>query len=404
MSKKKLWSIISAISVIVGLLGFFGIQPYWTKPEINIDSEALAKQLVKHLPDQQDFAAKEEEIRQLKNTIERLKKDPADELKQAALQALAEDDTKKAVELMEQSAQFSTEKAEELTWEAAWDWIDIGSIAYLNDSQKALSAYKKATNLDPSNPVAWNGLGRIQFRLGNLDESRQAFEKTLELAGNDKQHQSGAYSNLGVIYKTYGQLDKAEDYHLKALEIDKNLGCKEGIAADYSNLGVICQIRGKLDKAEDYHLKSFDINKTLGRKEGMAFDYGSLGTVYHIRGELDKAEEYCVKALDINKDLSSMEGMASNYGNLGIIYQKRGNLNKAEEYYLKSLDINKKLDIKEGMAIQYRHLGIIYQTRGDLDKACELWQQSLKLFTDVGVQGEIDIVSGWISQFCKEKE
>ena len=106
----------------------------------SIDPEALAKQLAKHLPYQQDFAAKEAEIKEIKDTIERLQKDPADELKQAALLALKEDDTKKAVELLEKSAQSHTAKA-------AQDWIDIGNIAYLNDTHKAFSAYKKAVSL-----------------------------------------------------------------------------------------------------------------------------------------------------------------------------------------------------------------------------------------------------------------
>ena len=229
-----------------------------TKPD-TINPKELAQQLAKYLPYQKDLTAKDEVIKGLQATIERLQEDTADELKQEALQALAEDDTEKAVELMERSAQIRTKKAEGLTWKASWDWIDIGSIAFLNDSHKALDAFQKATNLDPSNPVAWNGLGRIQFRLGNLVESRQAFEKTLELAGNDKRHQSESYSNLGVIYKTYGELDKAEEYCVKSFDIFKNLGSKEGMAVAYTNLGSIYQIRGDLDKACGYWQHSLQI-------------------------------------------------------------------------------------------------------------------------------------------------
>ncbi len=186
---KKVWAIIGVIAVILGLLGCFGIQPYWTKPDNSIEPEALANQLAKLLPDQQDFTAKEDEIKELKATIERLQQDPADILKQGALQALKEDNTKKAVELMERAAQSRTEKAVQ-------DYIDIGNIAYLNDSQKALNAYKKATSLVPSNPDAWNHLGSILYRLGNLGEAQHAYEKVLKLAGEDKEFQAIAYGNL----------------------------------------------------------------------------------------------------------------------------------------------------------------------------------------------------------------
>jgi tetratricopeptide (TPR) repeat protein len=360
----------------------------------SIDPESLAQQLAKHLPDQQDFAAKEDEIRELKATIERLQKDPADELKQEALQALKEDDTNKATELLEESARSRTEKA-------AQDWIDIGNIAYLNDTQKAFSSYEKATNLDPSNLDAWNRLGHIQNRLGHLDQAQHAYEKVLELAGKDKESQAIAYGNLGNIYKTRGELDKAEEFHLKSLEINKTLGRQEGIANVYSNLGVIYRTRGELDKAEEFHLKSLEIEKILGRQGGMANQYGNLGIIYETRGNLENDEDFYKKSLEINKKLGTQEGMAVGYGNLGNIYETRGELDKAEEFHLKSLEINKTLGRQEGMASVYGNLGNIYKTRGEFDKACDYWQKSLHLFTSIGVQDKIDLVSQWIAENCK---
>ncbi len=50
---KKVWAIICTISVILGLLGYFGIQPYWTKSKSEINPEELARELAKYLPDQQ---------------------------------------------------------------------------------------------------------------------------------------------------------------------------------------------------------------------------------------------------------------------------------------------------------------------------------------------------------------
>lgn len=155
-----------------------------------------------------------------------MQKDPADGFKQAALQALKENDTVKAVELLEKSAKFRTDKA-------AQDWIDIGNIAYLNDTHKALNAYEKATNLAPANPVAWNGLGHIQHRLGNMDKTQFAYEKVLKLAGEDKAIQQEsmavAYGNLGNIYSIRGNLDKACGYWQKSLELFTGIGAKNEI-------------------------------------------------------------------------------------------------------------------------------------------------------------------------------
>jgi tetratricopeptide (TPR) repeat protein len=63
------------------------------------------------------------------------------------------------------------------------------------------------------------------------------------------------------------------------------------------NLGVIYWTRGELDRAEEMLKKSLAINEKLGRQEGMAASYGNLGNIYWTRGELDRAEEMLKKAL-----------------------------------------------------------------------------------------------------------
>lgn len=260
-----------------------------------IDTEELVKKLAEQLKYKR-LEEKEAEIQELK---ERLRQETTNEFKQTALQALDEGDTKKATELLEKSARSRAGQAEQLTRQAAQDWIDIGNIAFIHDSQKALSAYKQAIKLDAFNTDAWNGLGHIQERLGQLDEAQQAYEQVHKLAGEDKSIQAIAYGNLGNIYQIRGELDKAEEFHTKSLEIEKALGRQEGMADQYGNLGNIYGIRGELDKAEKFQLKSLEINKALGRQEGMAIAYVNLGNIYQTRGELDKACGYWQKSLQL---------------------------------------------------------------------------------------------------------
>jgi tetratricopeptide (TPR) repeat protein len=176
-----------------------------------------------------------------------------------------------------------------------------GALAFLHDTEKAVRAYAKATELDPDDPDGWNQLGELQVRIGELDTATCSFERVLALGNriDDQGLIAVATGNLGVIYRTRGDIDRAETMFRKSLALDEALGHKEGMAATYGNLGLIYRMRGDLDQAEAMHRKSLAIEEALGRKEGMAADYGNLGTLFAQKGNMAQACVHWRKARDL---------------------------------------------------------------------------------------------------------
>ena len=238
--------------------------------------------------------------------------------------------------------------------EAARALRNLGALAFLHDSEKALAAYGEAVQLDPDDADGWNQLGHLRYRIGQLDGAFEAYERVLSLGNRieNKAIIASATGNLGNLYYTQGDLEKAEEYHLKSLALDE----------------------------------------ALGRKEGMANQYGNLGNLYYTRSDLEKAEKYYLKSLALEEALGRKEGIASDYGNLGNLYYTRGDLEKAEEYYLKSLVLEEALGRKEGMANAHTNLGILHAKRGDMDLACENWAKALDLFTQIGIARMVEKV------------
>ena len=185
--------------------------------------------------------------------------------------------------------------------EAAEAARHIGAIAFFHDTQKALAAYVEATELDPDDAEAWNQLGHLQHRLGNLAAAETAYQTVLRLGNNmeDQALLAVAYGNLGIVFQTRGDLDDAEEMYRKSLAIEKALGRKEGMASEYGNLGNVFQTRGDLDDAEEMYRKALALNEALGSKEGMASDYGNLGVVYQTRGDIAGACEAWAKSRDL---------------------------------------------------------------------------------------------------------
>lgn len=132
-----------AIGVICTAFGLFAI-PYgfYLKPKTTkvINPEELAKKLVAFMPREKDLIKKESEIEQLKVTINRLMSDKSNNLKQKALQELNKGNNEKAIELLEKSAFSLKIQSNNYSKRAAETWVDIGNIAYLENSQKAIWA------------------------------------------------------------------------------------------------------------------------------------------------------------------------------------------------------------------------------------------------------------------------
>jgi len=202
----------------------------------------------------------------------------------------------------------------------------------------------------------------------------------------DKQEKANILTELGRIFYHLGEINKALKYYEKALKLDKELGSKEGMAADLGNIGTVYGIKGELDKALEYFRKALKLNEELGRKEGMANQLGNIGTVYGIKGELDKALEYFENALKLNEELGRKEGMANQLGNIGTVYKTKGELDKALEYHRKALKLNEELGIKEGIAIQLRNIGDVYYTRGEHDKALGYYKKAFKSYKEMGIK------------------
>jgi protein O-GlcNAc transferase len=265
----------------------------------------------------------------------------------AAIDALKQGNTTQAKELFAKEAKRGEKGAAEA-------YRNLGALAFLDNTQEALTAYRRATELDADNAAGWNRLGLLLKRIGELDEAIIAYQTVLKLGQShqDQQEIAMAYGNLGTVYQTRGDLDQASEMYQKALQIDEALGNRQGMAEDYGNLGNVYKTRGDLDKASEMHQKALQIDEALGNRQGMAEDYGNLGNVYKTRGDLDNASEMYQKALQINEALGNKEIMAATYGNLGLVYEKQGNISEAKRHWQKSLELYQYLQSPNAKKVQ----------------------------------------------------
>jgi tetratricopeptide (TPR) repeat protein len=107
-------------------------------------------------------------------------------------------------------------------------------------------------------------LGTLALREGNLTESIErylasikAFEKL-----NEPQQTAVGYYQLGYAYAETHNWEEAEKAYRTSAEIQASQGMifgDNGAAATWNQLGLVCRSQGKLDTAEDWHRKALEV-------------------------------------------------------------------------------------------------------------------------------------------------
>ncbi|MGI9178947.1 MAG: CHAT domain-containing protein [Longimicrobiaceae bacterium] len=112
------------------------------------------------------------------------------------------------------------------------------------------------------------------IRAGQLEDAEAIYQR---MVGALEAHPQGneallaaAYHQLGIVEQLRGELDAAEQWYRRSLEIEEALGNRPGMAQSYHQLGIVEQSRGELDAAEQWYRRSLEIKEALGNRPGMA--------------------------------------------------------------------------------------------------------------------------------------
>jgi tetratricopeptide (TPR) repeat protein len=115
---------------------------------------------------------------------------------------------------------------------------------------KAIQAYRKAIELDPTNFEAYNNLGILYQMLGDTKSALTAYQKSTD---TNPMYEKG-YNNLGLLFLLEGHYEEALEVFQKVLGINANN------IESHINLGVLFKKQGQWEKAIECYQKALAIN------------------------------------------------------------------------------------------------------------------------------------------------
>jgi signal transduction histidine kinase/DNA-binding response OmpR family regulator len=135
-----------------------------------------------------------------------------------------------------------------------------------------------------------------------------------------------------------------------------------------------------LDQAEAYALKALDLANKLGYEIGRMKAYYKLGATIYFKGNLKEAEKHIQKALQIATDLDIPIYIGANVDVLSSIYQDQGKYTLASEIISKNIERQKAINDHLGIGISYSNLANIYGKMEQKDNAKKYTLLSIEQF------------------------
>ncbi len=153
---------------------------------------------------------------------------------------------------------------------------------------------------------------------------------------------------LGNIKYYVKDYPKALTYYAEALQQAEITDNKWAMAASMGNAGVIHFLRGHSKIALEHQERALEIDREIGYRQGEASALGNLGSVYSVKGDLGRALAHYEKALKAHREIGYRQGEANALVNIGLIHKQKGDSKAALKYLNEALKLLEKHDLTHG--------------------------------------------------------
>jgi tetratricopeptide (TPR) repeat protein len=235
-------------------------------------------------------------------------------------------------------------------WRPYWFLGALGALGH--DSSRAVTNFRKVTELSSGNADAWVYLSSVFLEKNDFQEVVTILEKAIKIVPDDFR----VNFFLGVSYSRVGRNEDAARVLEKARQINpKDINGVSQLALVYDNLRRF----DECDRLYEEGLRLDPDNATMLNNYGYSLADRNI--------QIDRAFEMARKAVAAQPDNTSF------LDTIGWVYFRMGDYKEAEKY------ITRAIDKGEVNPVVHEHLGDVYYKMKDVERAIEQWKIALKM-------------------------
>ncbi len=238
----------------------------------------------------------------------------------------------------------------------------------------------------------------INLALGNWEQAEQHGEKALALARRIRfaEGEAQILANLGEVYRLQGRWKKARQAYQAALEIATRQGSNYGIAVMENNLAAIAIRQGRYPEASQRLARAEQLFKEIGSQRVMPELHRHRGRLALLEGKAEEARHWAIHAAKEAEAHSAKQEILLSKTLLADAEVDLGHCQAAQQ----ALEEAEQLLDEAGLYT--RGMWLLAKIRyalhcGESIKAQDYAQEARSIFTTLGAQGELQILSQLLS-------
>ena len=268
-----------------------------------------------------------------------------------------------------------------------------------------------ASHDDRGEVIAMRELGKRLREESKFSEAIEIHKNGLKLAESIKDTNNIIHilNQLGTSYRRIGIMDEAALYHYKALSYSDVYGDPESKktlknrVTSLNGIGNAMKVMGNDAAADSIFRQALEGERKLDSKLGMAINYANLGTLFERKKQFDSAMVYYGESMRLNSEVKSKLGMSLCHTHFGQVYEKRQMIDSAIVQYNLAYDVIKgDRDLWHILASTLA-LARVYIIKGSMDKAWGLLCDAEKTAEEINSLRHLAQVSKLKYQWFEKK-
>ena len=258
-------------------------------------------------------------------------------------------------------------------------YLSLAEETKLKDVELAVDngvkALNYAANTGSKRHVAMSNkkLGELYLLQLNFEKAKTSIESALAYfkESNEKDLYSQTLIILGNYNEKLGNYNSALKNYISAFETFKSAGCVHGQKLACNNIGTIYYTTADEDKALSFYKLALSLDNTESDTTIQKEILANIGAIYYDMWKYDSALIYFEKVRDIEKTLDDSLGLGKTLNSLGSSFLAMNNLNEANKFYSEGLKVSKKVGDKHSQGSLYCNIGMLVLQKGEQEIALE---------------------------------